>query len=357
MGEVKTVSYTKKRKRNYTSNAPKNRKDYAKMLADQFTKQLDDCDAEWIKEWTAYGVSESFNAVTKRKYHGINALHLMLVAMDKGYTDPRWVTMNQIKDIDGKYHPGQDWLLQKGTKGTYIEYWFCYDKIAKRSVSWDVYRNDIKAGRDPNEFSINPTYHCVFNASCVDGVPELKVEERDIEADDLIATLSIEMKVPIFHDGGTKAFYIPSKDEIHLPNIKSFHSNYAYNATALHELAHATGHESRLNRKNNNLFGSEPYAYEELVAEMASCFMSSRIETEISEEHLNNHKAYIKSWKENITKNPNCLIEAVKDAEKATTYMDYKSGFISELEYKQKTNNIVDVDNSNNQVLGEQKAG
>lgn len=55
---------------------------------------------------------------------------------------------------------------------------------------------------------------------------------------------------------------------------------YAFNATALHELSHSTGHPMRLNRPQGAFFGTEQYAYEELVAEMCSCFMGAELQTE-----------------------------------------------------------------------------
>ena len=62
----------------------------------------------------------------------------------------------------------------------------------------------------------------------------------------MIEKIAEGMQVPIYNDGQDQAYYIPAKDEIHLPEKDSFFNSYAYNATALHELAHATGHEKRL---------------------------------------------------------------------------------------------------------------
>ena len=93
-----------------------------------------------------------------------------------------------------------------------------------------------------------------------------------------IKKLSESMNVPIHYDGVGSAFYRPSTDDIHLPRPESFYSSAEFNGTALHELAHSTGHPTRLNRDIKNLFGSENYAFEELVAEMTSCFMSANLQ-------------------------------------------------------------------------------
>ena len=152
--------------------------------------------------------------------------------------------------------------------------------------------------------------------------------------DELVTKLSEGMEVPIYLDGGDEAYYSPYKDEIHLPTPGSFKSQYAFNATALHELSHSTGHPSRLNRIQGGFFGSSQYAYEELVAEMCSCFMGYGLEAEVSSEHLDNHKAYVQSWIQAIREKPEILIKAIRDAQGAASYMDWKAGLISEQEYE-----------------------
>jgi antirestriction protein ArdC len=47
---------------------------------------------------------------------------------------------------------------------------------------------------------------------------------------------------------GDRAFYRPATDSIHLPDRGQFPTADNYYATALHELGHWTGHESRLDR-------------------------------------------------------------------------------------------------------------
>lgn len=174
----------------------------------------------------------------------------------------------------------------------------------------------------------------MFNASEVEGMPELEQPPlADIAEDELIRMLSEGMGVEILNDGGDRAYYSPSQDKIHLPLAGVFSSEYAYNATALHELSHATGHPDRLKRPQNAFFGTGQYAYEELVAEMCSCFMGVNLNAELTPEHLENHKAYVQSWIESIKEKPDTLVKAIKDAQNAANYMDYKAGLISEKEY------------------------
>ncbi len=74
------------------------------------------------------------------------------------------------------------------------------------------------------------------------------MQKSDITPDALIEKLSSGMGVEILTDGGDQAYYSPMQDKIHLPTPGSFRSAYAFNATALHELSHSTGHPARLNR-------------------------------------------------------------------------------------------------------------
>ncbi len=97
--------------------------------------------------------------------------------------------------------------------------------------------------------------------------------------------------------GGSRAFYRTDTDEVHLPERADFKSMQEFYSTALHEIGHSTGHESRLNRDLSGRFGSEDYAMEELRAEIASIFMEQDLEIEPSEGRLQNNAAYIQSWK------------------------------------------------------------
>lgn len=323
------------------SSRPKNKDEYRQRLADAFAHVLEEQGLEWKKDWSALGPdSAPYNGVTKANYRGSNAFYLSVVSLLRGYNDPRWVTMVQIMDRKGKYHAGEKWRLKKGTEAVWVEYWYPYDMTNKRAVTWPQYRDELnREGRSEEEFRLSANYYAVYNASQVEGMPPLElsaVRNQDIKPDALIATLSQNMGVPVLNDGGDRAFYLPGQDTVHLPAPEAFESSYAYNATALHELAHATGHPSRLNRNQSGGFGSVAYAYEELVAEMASCFMGAALNAQASQRHIDNHKAYVQNWIKGIREKPETLIRAIKDAQGAADYMDYKAELITEKEYQQK---------------------
>ena len=152
------------------------------------------------------------------------------------------------------------------------------------------------------------------------------------------------MGVQIIHDGGDSAYYSVLTDKIHLPKSEKFIGNYEYNSTVLHELSHATGAIHRLNRDIKNIFGSEAYAYEELIAEISSCFMSSKLQIEQTESHVKNHKAYVQSWIHAIKEKPEVLIKAIQQAEKTTAYMEFHAGIRDLKEYKTICSTSIEVE-------------
>lgn len=323
---------------------PKNKDEYRAELAETFANVLEEHGLQWRKEWRGTGGDAPHNGITKANYRGCNAFWLSLISMLKGYTDPRWVTMVQIMDNDGKYHPKEKWHLKAGSKATYVEYWYPYDIENKKALTWEQYKHEIANGRNTSEFRLSTKYTAVFNAHDIEGMPELPTfEESDITQDELIAKLSEGMEVEILTDGGDRAYYSPSQDKIHLPSPGSFTSEYAFNATALHELSHATGHPSRLDRDMGGFFGSSQYAYEELVAEMCSCFMGVNLDQTASPDHINNHKAYVQSWIKAIRDKPETLIRAIKDAQSAAAFMDWKAGLITDKEYSQAMNSTMEI--------------
>jgi len=120
-----------------------------------------------------------------------------------------------------------------------------------------------------------------------------------------------------------RAFYRPSSDLIMMPDPKQFEDVREFRSTLLHELGHATGHASRLNREGivaGDGFGGPKYAREELVAEMTSAFMAAETGVDRIDD---SHASYIGHWVESLKAKDgkHVLYEAARDADKATDYM------------------------------------
>ena len=318
----------------------KNATEYRKMMTGMFTGLLQDSldhPVEWHQSWKNAFSEVPRNAARGNRYNGINRFYLSMVACQSGITDPRWATMAQIKK--------EGWHLQKGSKGYEVEFWFPYDVEKRESISWDTYRMMKLNGDDIENVIIRPRYYYVFNASKIEGVPPLEVRETaDIEPDELISRLSENMHVPIHHFINSGCAYRPSQDIIITPPPELFESSYQYNSSVLHELGHATGHESRLGRDILNAYGSDKYAREELVAEITSAFMGVHLRApEIDIKDSEQHREYVRAWLQQLKNDPDLLDKALKDATAATAYMEEKAGLITKEQYVKSVTDTKDI--------------
>ena len=278
--------------------------DYHKQVAQEIIDMLEKGTAPWQKPWTATMSMIPHNGSSKRRYHGMNALRLMYISLEKKYNDNRWMTFKQIQELGGK--------VRKGEKGTLVTYW----KFTKKEKDEDG--NEVEKELDHPV----PFRSIVFNAAQCDGLPEqeLKLPEQKWTAVERAENIINAAGVPIYHDQADRNFYSPMLDEIHLTPKGSFADNEAYYSTALHELGHSTSHESRLNRDIKNTFGNEDYAKEELRAEIASYMLCA--ELGIANAAANEqHAAYVGSWIKALKKDPAEIFRAAKDADAICEYL------------------------------------
>lgn len=128
----------------------------------------------------------------------------------------------------------------------------------------------------------------------------------------------------IGHTGGDRAYYSPSEDCINLPKRTDFNTPSEYYSTLFHELAHSTGHFTRLDRFKANKLQfdnrNHSYGFEELVAELTACFVGSECGI-LKQDKLENSSAYLKSWIGELQNNTNWILEASKLATKASNYI------------------------------------
>jgi antirestriction protein ArdC len=286
------------------------KRDHRREVTDSIIKMLEDGVAPWQKPWE--GSAMPFNSTTEKSYRGGNAVHLLATGIGREYADPRWMTYKQAAE--------QGWQVRKGEKGTHIEFW----EVKQRS-------NEKDGGPEPNggeppakengQRLIHRVY-TVFNAKQIDGIPEYQPKQRTpfeaVQAGERILTNS---GARIEHDQLDSAFYNRRSDSIHLPPKDAFKDAPGYYGTALHELAHWSGHSSRLNRStlsDSYRFGDLNYAKEELRAELASVFMAA----ELGVPHdPANHAAYVGSWIKALREDKNEIFRAAYEASTATDFV------------------------------------
>jgi hypothetical protein len=164
--------------------------------------------------------------------------------------------------------------------------------------------------------------YTVFNASQVDGVPPHEPKQKStfdaVHAGEQILHHS---GAQIIHDQLDRAYYSRSQDSIHLPTKSAFKDAAGYYGTALHELAHWSGHPSRLDRKTlaeAYRFGDVNYAKEELRAELASVFLAAERGIPHNPEQ---HAAYVEHWIKALKEDKNEIFRAAHDASKAADFL------------------------------------
>ena len=278
--------------------------DPVQLMADRLIEQIKNNKAPWQKPWESSIPSLPYNASTNKPYRGYNNLTLAM----SGFDDPRWLTFNQAKE--------QGYHIKKGEKGTPLMFYNFVEERARRDENGKIVKDaDGQTIKDKalRERPIVRTFY-VFNAEQIEGIPPLELRKvNEIEVNQRAEELLTASGADITHKIGNRAYYSPINDHIVLPLKEQFKSAEHYYSTALHELGHWTGHESRLNRELLNTFGSPDYAREELRAEISSMMVSQ----ELGIRHdPTNHVAYTQHWIKALEDNPKEILYAARDAQK-----------------------------------------
>ena len=313
------------------------------QLYEMYMQSHKENEMPWEKPWKSSNVFNPVNPISTVHYHGINRMLLGIIATNRNIEDGRWATFNQIADKNGTYHPGKKWTLKKGSKGVPIELWKVRKIGTKELINFSDYRKILE--KDPDQaqnYTLYSQTFYVYNFADIDGVPEMKKEKTNTvsipELENFCNEVLKNIGVGLEHKGD-QAYYIPSKDQIVLPEIGKFKSAEDYYATRLHETAHSTGAASRLKRDLSGTFGSESYAKEELRAEIASSLIFADLKMPTDASTLDNHKAYIQNWISVLEKDPNVLFAAIKDAEAISDYvLSHAPLALKEIKEHQKTN-------------------
>jgi antirestriction protein ArdC len=254
----------------------------------------------WRRPWRtlraagATGIPQ--NAVTGHAYRGIN-VPLLWIRQD---ADMRYLTYRQAQELGGH--------VRKGEHGTQIVFW------QKRQ-----YTKRDESGEEETRNSLLMKGYTVFALSQTEGVtlPQSRKDPAPLPPPPTITTVYSTLGTSVEH-GGDRAAFVPSHDKIIMPKPEAFTSPDAYAATALHELTHWTGHESRLAREFGKRFGDQAYAAEELVAELGSAYLCASIGIDCALEH---HASYLDNWRRLLRSDPRAIITAASKAQAASDYI------------------------------------
>ncbi len=287
--------------------------DIYQQVTDRIIEQLEAGVVPWKSPYfSKVGFPRNFSS--GKAYQGINVFLLGSLR----FTSPYFLTFLQAKELGGH--------VKKGERGHLVIKFGTYTK-----------EEDAAAAGEDEEAKTRGYLkgYTVFHASQIEGISfpvdaapvPLPVSERCDEARRIIAAMP---NPPAFKEGSAVPCYRPTTDCVHMPERGFFASEEAYYSTLFHEVAHSSGHESRLARasllENKGIDASgdtsvKIYAEEELVAEMAASFLCAH--AGIADGELANSAAYLQSWIDALKSKDakGWIIKAAAQAQKAANYI------------------------------------
>lgn len=306
------------------------REDFRQRLTNALIESIEENDGlPWERSWDNMA-ARPFNPGTGIKYKGGNVLNLLLEQIERGSDDPRWMTLKQANSAG--------YSIRKGAKAAHVEYWDWGQPQAPRKAEVDdqgkpVPRTETdeadEEGQEQQRRKPRVFFATVFNGEDIVGLLEIKREigwKPNELAERLIASTGAVIEHAAVSRAGfgvveNAAYYTHRLDKIVVPPRSAFKSEGDYYATVLHELAHWTGHHSRLARRapdEKRPFGSPEYAQEELRAEIASLFLTSMVGVE---GRIQNHAKYTENWLEVLKGDKHEIFRAARDAEKIVDHI------------------------------------
>ena len=308
---------------------------FTEMMIDRMERmKAGDWKKGWIDGEAVYGMPQNING---RNYSGSNSFFLQMDSAMHGYKTPVYMTFLQIQKENAR--------INKGAEAMPVIYWDVSIKDANgKRVDRDDYRNMSKEEQDRcTVLPFMKAYH-VFNMDQTN-LAEVNKEKYDKMVEQFKAPEMRDAKgmyenkaldrlfekqewvCPIQYDKvSANAYYSPSRDIIVVPKKEQFNigkdkdeiykDGMEYYSSALHEMAHSTGTENRLNRVKGDRFGDPKYAKEELVAELTAA--NTGYALGFDKRILDNNAAYLDGWISVLKENPKFIVSVMADVNKAS---------------------------------------
>ena len=309
-------------------------------FAEMLIKRMEEMQKDWHKGWigggSMFGLPQN---ISGRTYEGSNAFLLFLHTASNGYKAPVYMTYGQLHK-EGAH-------VLKGEKAVPVFKWgfSIKDKDGKKVTEEEFHNMTDDEKKECNrrpflkiypEFNIDQTNMSEVNKEKYDAVvSQFRKTDVPTITDGMYVNKAIDRMMEkqewvckIQYDKEEKgAYYNPAKDIVVLPTKAQFRihpddpeecfkDGQEYYGTALHEMAHSTGHPSRLDRLKPAAFGSPEYAKEELVAELTSAMVGNTLgfDRRISD----NNVAYLQNWTSALRKEPKFIVSVMADVNKAS---------------------------------------
>jgi antirestriction protein ArdC len=260
-------------------------------ITNEIISKLEQGVIPWHQTWQS-GLPS--NAVSKQPYRGVN----WLLLSNQQYQSNLWLTFNQCKLLNG--------IVNKGEHGKQIIYWQIKTRIWTDDLE-DEHVDSIPLLRTYTVFNIEQTTVKVEAKRTVNPIAEAE------------AILDGYDNKPVVVNG--EPSYSIDSDKVMMPPISAFDTPDSYYSTLFHEMSHSTGHPTRLNRPIKNHFGSDPYAEEELIAEMSAAYLAGIVGVNISTKTIDNTASYIQHWSSRFTDNVKLIVSLSAKAQKSTDWI------------------------------------
>jgi len=266
------------------------------LVTEEILKQLEAGTVPWRKPWNAItGIPKRLGSEKLEPYRGINVWLLAHAP----YASPYWITFRGAKRLGG--------YVKAGEKGRLVVY---FGPAKSRKGAEESEESEERPNYILRYYKVFNSEQCVFPEAlqtridaCITPAENTHVPIEACEA--VLEKYLSSVSPPSLGHGGNRACYSPSADSIQMPSKESFESPAEYYSTLFHEMAHSTGHRSRLNREeleNPVSFGSHDYSREELTAEFAAAFLCGT--AGIDGATIENSAAYIANWSRKLRKEP-----------------------------------------------------
>lgn len=284
-------------------NAP--RRDIYESITTKIVNALEEGTTQqsWVRPWKRSPAMNGLpHSIDGRVYRGINV--------------PVLLSTEHASNVWGTYKAWQKHGAQvrKGEKGELVVFW-------KRTT----YKATNSEGEEEERQGLLAKGYHVFAAEQVEGFDlaghvaktrsGLPCLAERLEHVERVTTRYFQTEGLTLAHGGDRAFYAPSRDQIQMPLMEAFTSTEGYYSTLLHEAGHSTGHDKRLNRQFGERFGDDAYAFEELVAELASAMLSGSLN--ITDEPRPDHARYLASWLSVLKRDKRAIFTAASKAQAA----------------------------------------
>jgi antirestriction protein ArdC len=259
--------------------------------------------SNWTKPWRDIIAKGQPLSAKKRHYNGINRINLAMYMLKRGYTSPVFGTFKQWQSLGYRLKDAKG----KGINVVFFQIVKYKDKKTdeeKTFPTWKVFT------------VFNSQYVENWKGDFLDDDQDLTQDWSDILDAENLAQLS---GATFVNEDANSAYYRPSNDTINMPSKEQFKDASGYYGTLFHELGHWTGAKHRLDRKFGTRFGSNGYAFEELIAELTSAILSGL--TKVDAEPRADHAKYLNGWIKCLKDNPDAIQKAASAADKAATFI------------------------------------